>query len=48
MKAKNVMEGENIQRSKICREEAWHMILPVGTAAILLGGKPGKKDSCSH
>ena len=34
MKHKNVMEGKNIQRNKIYREEAWHMILSAGIVAI--------------
>lgn len=43
MKDKNVMEGENIQRSKIYREEAWHMILSVGITAILPEESQAKK-----
>ena len=42
MKHKNVMEGQNIQKSKIYREEAWHMIQSVGTVAILLDASQAK------
>lgn len=43
MKHKNVMEGENIQESKIHSEEGWHMIQSIGTAAILLEETQARK-----